>query len=41
MVKASNQLGVNIMTGNWEFTYGSRQVLDNIYELLLTLKPMC
>ncbi|WAK02945.1 thiosulfohydrolase SoxB [Methylobacter sp. YRD-M1] len=30
MVEASNLLGVDIMTGHWEFTYGSRQVLDNI-----------
>jgi sulfur-oxidizing protein SoxB len=30
MVDASNLLGVDIMTGHWEFTYGSRQVLDNI-----------
>jgi sulfur-oxidizing protein SoxB len=30
MIDASNLLGVDIMTGHWEFTYGSRQVLDNI-----------
>ena len=30
MLDASNLLGVDIMTGHWEFTYGSRQVLDNI-----------
>jgi len=30
MVDASNLLGVDIMTGHWEFTHGSRQVLDNI-----------
>jgi sulfur-oxidizing protein SoxB len=30
MLEASNLLGVDIMTGHWEFTYGSRQVLDNI-----------
>lgn len=30
MIDASNLLGVDIMTGHWEFTHGSRQVLDNI-----------
>jgi sulfur-oxidizing protein SoxB len=29
MVGASNLLGVEVMTGHWEFTYQDREVLDN------------
>ncbi len=30
MVDASNLLGVDIMTGHWEFTYHTQEILDNI-----------
>lgn len=32
MLAACNLLGVDVMTGHWEFTYGSARVLENIKE---------
>ncbi|TVO74825.1 thiosulfohydrolase SoxB [Sedimenticola selenatireducens] len=32
MVEACNLLGVDIMTGHWEFTYQDREVIENIGE---------
>jgi sulfur-oxidizing protein SoxB len=32
MVKASNILGVDVMTGHWEFTYHADEILENISE---------
>ncbi|MEQ1558325.1 MAG: thiosulfohydrolase SoxB [Methyloglobulus sp.] len=32
MLAACNLLGVNVMTGHWEFTYGSAQVIKNIQQ---------
>jgi sulfur-oxidizing protein SoxB len=32
MVEASNILGVDVMTGHWEFTYHAEEILENISE---------
>ena len=32
MVEACNRLGVDIMTGHWEFTYQQEEILENISE---------
>ncbi len=32
MVGATNKLGVDIMTGHWEFTYLDKEVIDNIHD---------
>jgi sulfur-oxidizing protein SoxB len=32
MVEASNILGVDVMTGHWEFTYHANEILENISE---------
>ncbi len=32
MVGATNRLGVEVMTGHWEFTYRDREIIENISE---------